>query len=172
MKVLVAVGLLFPLGMLISTTLSAREFCEASPAVEFDIWVSHRESHIGQRVRFDATLRTDGKEFTVLQAGEGGGQILMTSDDESDAYRERWKVPDRFVPGTYKDLNSKIDQLGRDGRRLQPPTIRYYRQEVTVCGRIVNDDGLLKFAVDDMITVSSYLIMPNGNRAAEYRFGD
>lgn len=136
----------------------ASDFCLNSSKETLDQVISNKKQFLGKRVLVHAVLRTDGKEYTRLSLAEGSDvSILATADDESTAYRGRMSPPPPSY-GLREDFFAKLKE--REGNRFKPDMskIGYYRQDVIACGRLVEEAGEYRFALDDMRVEKSYLL--------------
>lgn len=148
----------------------AGDFCRASSAVNLDQWFGDMPARMGVRIRAKAILVTDAKEYTVVFGTEGGHVAFTTSDERTMEYRKH--VPKRDVPAALLDMNEKLVRASRELPGLSPPEIRFYRQEVLLCGRVEMIDGQYSLAVDDLIVAKSYLLLPVGRKAGVREFND
>lgn len=138
---------------------SAHCFCGDARFVPLDHLISNKGVYLNKRVRTHAVLSTDAKEFTLLREDEKSKHgLLVTSDAETQAYAKRMNLRSKKYITVVDDLFDKL--RAREGTRYKPDMtkIRYYRQDVLVCGRVVRSMGKIRFAVDDMRIEKSYLL--------------
>lgn len=143
-----------------ATSVPARDFCQSASFVPLDQLVLSKDAYLNRRVRTHAVLITDAKEFSLLKEEEGSHYGLSTSyDEESDAYKVRMSIPQAPPFNVVNDLFEKLRVLEGTKYKQDMTKIRYYRQEVMVCGRVVkSSDGEYSFAVDDMRRERSYML--------------
>jgi len=148
----------FPL-LFLSLQAVAGCFCSDAQNVSLSEILSHPDQFINKRVKVDAILRTDGKEYTRISKGEGSEfSILVTADDESTQYYLKHRLSEKENIDVIKDLFRKLRRLEGPGYERDLSKITYYRQDVVVCGRLVKSMGGLRFALDDMHVKDSYLL--------------
>jgi hypothetical protein len=143
----------------------ASDFCDGSNIVSLDRILSSPDKYIDRRVQTHAVLKTDAKEYTRISLDENSiFSVLTTADDESTTYGKRDKLFIKNRLNVIDDLFEKLRAV--EGSRYKPDIskIRYYRQDVVICGRLVRSMGELRFAVDDMRIEDSYLL-PLKNKA-------
>lgn len=154
-KLFVCAGLLCTFSLPVAST----DFCDGSRLVRLDQVLSRPGDFINKRVQTRAVLKTDAKEYTRISLAEGSNfSILTTGDDESTAYGKTHDLSNGARLSVVDDLNEKL--RATEGARYKPDMskIRYYRQNVVVCGRLVRSAGEWRFAVDDMHVEDSYLL--------------
>lgn len=137
----------------------ATDFCDGSKFISLDQVLSRPDEFINKRIQTRAVLKTDAKEYTRISLAEGSNfSILTTADDESTAYGKIHDLSDEPRLSVAKDLFEKLRAV--EGARYKPDMskIRYYRQDVLICGRLVRTMGEFRFAVDDMRVEDSYLL--------------
>ena len=157
----------FCLGMLcvLPLPLAATDFCDGSKVVSLDQVLTRTDEFIEKRVQARAVLKTDAKEYTRISLAEGSHfSILTTADDESTAYGKTHDLSGGYRLNVVNDLLEKL--RAAEGMKYKPDMskIRYYRQDVVVCGRLVRSAGDLRFAVDDMRVEDSYLLPLKGRK--------
>jgi hypothetical protein len=146
--------------MFVSPACSANAFCGNAPFVPFDQLAMNAKSMLNKRVRTRAVGTTDAKEYTRYRQDELSPEgLLQTADSESTRYAEAMKLsPPAF------DVREELFRLLRiaEGDRYKPDLakIRYYREDVMLCGRVVRTWGMFEFAVDDLIRERTYLLLP------------
>jgi hypothetical protein len=143
----------------ISSPVVANDFCDGSKFVKLDHVLSSPDKYINSRVRTRAILKTDAKEYTRISLDENSKfSVLTTADDESTTYGKRHNLSVENSQNVVDDLFEKLRAV--EGSRYKPDMskIRYYRQDVVICGRLVRSMGELRFAVDDMHIEDSYLV--------------
>lgn len=143
----------------LSGSVSAHNFCGDAQLVPLNNLISNKSKYLNQRVKTYAVLSTDAKEYTLLKQDEKSKLgILITSDAETDEYAKRMSLRPEKNTNVVDDLFEKL--RAREGAEYKPDKtkIRYYRQDVMVCGRLVRSMGELRFAVDDMRIEKSYLL--------------
>ena len=144
--------------LLVSQSTQAAEFCDGSRFVDFDQLVAKNEAYVGKRVRTHAIAMTDAKEYTLFRKNEDSQEGLLESwDQETDAYAKRMGLSDQPF-NVRQDLFDKLRALEKDQFKPDLTKIVYYRQVVSLCGRLVSEDGRYSFAVDDLILEKSYLL--------------
>lgn len=152
---LIYMGILF----FISSSVVAKDFCDGSKFVSLDHALSSADKYINRRIQTRAVLKTDAKEFTRISLGENSQfSVLTTADDESTAY---WKSHNLSIKNRLNVMDDLFEKLRAvEGSKYKPDMskIRYYRQDVIICGRLVRSMGELRFAVDDMHIEDSYLL--------------
>ncbi|WP_430389914.1 hypothetical protein [Dyella sp. 20L07] len=150
---------------LLSAQTKGSDFCEESMATSLDSVLLHTDESIGKRIQAHVILRTDAKEYTRISVDEGSHfSILTTADDDSGRYYKSHDLSSRPHFDVIDDLFDKL--RAAEGARFSPDMrkIQYYRQNVTICGRLVRSVDGLRFAVDDMRIENSYLLPRNGGR--------
>lgn len=152
----------------LSSQVAGVEFCDGADFVTLDKILSTPGEYIGKRVQTHAVLMTDAKEYTRLSLAEHSGfTILASGDDETTSYFNSHKLPVRKWSDLVDDLFTKV--RAAEGPTFKPhlSMIQYYRQNVTACGRLIKDQGELRFALDELRVENSYLLpLPpkNGKR--------
>lgn len=143
----------------LSGSVSAHNFCGDAKLVSLNNLISNKSAYLNQRVKTHAVLSTDAKEYTLLKQEEKSKRgILITSDAETEEYTKRMSLQPGKAINAVDDLFEKL--RAREGAEYKPDMtkIRYYRQDVMACGRLVISMGELRFAVDDMRIEKSYLL--------------
>lgn len=154
-------AILICMGLLCFSSLPvvATDFCDGSKFVSLDQVLSRPDEFIDKRIQTRAVLKTDAKQYTRISLAEGSNfSILTTADDESTAYGQVHDISDRHHLNVVNDLFEKLRAV--EGAKYRPDMskIRYYRQDVLICGRLVGTIGERRFAVDDMRVEDSYLL--------------
>lgn len=150
--------LLLPLFFL-SFQSAAGCFCNDAKGASLRDVLSHPDQFINKRIKVDAVLRTDGKEYTRISDSEGSTfSILVTADEESTQYYLKNKISKSENFDVINDLSRKLQRLEGKNHNRDLSKINYYRQDVVVCGRLVKSMGELRFAVDNMHVKDSYLL--------------
>jgi len=143
----------------VNNSLSACEFCGNAKFVSLNDLISDKRTYLNQRVKIHAVLSTDAKEYALLkQEEESKLGILISSDSEAEEYKRRMHIPPERGINVVDDLFEKLRM--REGANYKPDMtkIRYYRQDVVACGRIIESMGEIRFSVDDMRIERSYLL--------------
>jgi hypothetical protein len=152
---LIYIGLLY----LLSAQAAGASFCDGSKFVSLDQVLSNPVQFLNKRLQTHAILSTDGREFTRITFDEKSKfSILTTADDESTAYYKQHDLVANPPLNVVDDLFEKLRMAEGTKYKRDMSKIRYYRQNVMVCGRLVKSMGELRFAVDDMHVESSYLL--------------
>jgi hypothetical protein len=148
-------GLLY----LLSAQAAGAGFCDGSKFVPLDQVLSNPIQFLNKRIQTHAILRTDGKEYTRISLDEKSNfSMLTTADDESTAYYKRHDLSAKRHFNVFEDLFEKLRVVEGAKYKQDISKIKYYRQNVMVCGRLVKSMGALRFAVDDISVESSYLL--------------
>ncbi|WP_157598984.1 hypothetical protein [Rhodanobacter sp. Root561] len=139
-------------------TCFSAEFCEGASFVRLGELLHAKKEYLNARVKTHAIIKSDGKEYALLQAREGSDDaIMMESDLEVIDYRKRNSLPSRdpndFIGDYLKRVDSKKAIHGLDMTKISS-----YRQERVFCGRIIEKGGSYYFAVDDSIFEKAYFI--------------
>jgi hypothetical protein len=144
---------------LISAQVSAAEFCEGAKFVPLDQILTKQDQFLNKRVQTHAILMTDAKEYSRISFAEKSNfTILTTADDEATAYNQKNDLLSDPPFNVVDDLFKKLRAVEGSSFKPDMRKIRYYRQDVMVCGRLVRSMGELRFAVDDMHIEKSYLL--------------
>ncbi|MEO7067922.1 MAG: hypothetical protein ABI114_13490 [Rhodanobacter sp.] len=148
------------------TSVFAHNFCQGASFVPLDQLVLSKDAYLNKRVRTHAVLVTDAKEFSLLKQEEDSHYGLRTSyDEESDAYKMRMALPPAPPFSVVGDFFEKLRALEGPKYKQDMTKIRYYRQDVIVCGRVVkSSDGEYSFAIDDIRRERSYVLRETGVR--------
>ena len=144
---------------LVSTQALSKDFCDGASFVALDNLLQNKAQFLNKRVQTHAVLRTDGKEYTRISLDENSRfSILTTADTETTAYFHAH--PDNFHNhvNVIDDLFSKMQSMGVPKSEREMSKIRFYRQEVTECGRLVGDQNEMQFALDDELVERTYLL--------------
>lgn len=147
-----------------SAQVRGADFCDGSKFAGLDQVLSNPNKFINKRIQTHAILSTDAKEYTRISFDEKSDfSILTTADDESTSYYISHNLSSKTSLNVVDDLFDKLRTT--EGKKYKPDIskIRYYRQNVTICGRLVKSMGQLRFAVDDMRIENSYLL-PEKNK--------
>lgn len=148
-----------------SPSVASTGFCDGSGFISLDQVLSRPDEFLNKRIQTRAVLKTDAKEYTRISLAEGSNfSILTTADDESTGYGKTHDISDSTRLNVVDDLFEKLRTA--EGMKYKPDIskIRYYRQDVVVCGRLVRSAGELRFAVDDMRVEDSYLLPLKGGK--------
>lgn len=149
---------------------TAGNFCCGSKITTLDKVLSNPKTFLNKRVQVQATLRTDGKAYTRIASGANPEtSILTTADAESTTYSKRHHLSNTPLFDVRKDLFDKLHALEGSKYKRDLSKIRYYRQEVTVCGRLVLSNGTFRFAIDNLRVESSYLLPWKKSQKGEKR---
>lgn len=144
---------------LISLQATAADFCDGAKFVPLDQVLTNQNQFLNRRIQTHAVLMTDAKEYTRISLAEKSDfTILTTADDESTTYNQRHDLLTRPPFNVVGDLFEKLRATEGAKYKKDMSKIRYYRQDVMVCGRLVKEQGELRFAVDDMHIEQSYLL--------------
>jgi hypothetical protein len=144
---------------LLSAQVAAADFCEGAKFVPLDQVLSNQSQFLNKRVQTHAVLTTDGKEYTRIWLAEKSDfTVLTTADNESTAYSQRNDLLTRPPFNVIADLFDKLRATEGAKYKRNMSRIRYYRQDVMACGRLVKEQGELRFALDDMHIERSYLL--------------
>ena len=136
-----------------------QEFCDGASFVPLDRLMVNRSQFLDKRVQTHAVLRTDGKEYTRISLEENSGfSMLLTADAESTAYFHAHPDIVSHYVNVVDDLFSKMQSMGVPKAEREMSNISLYRQEVTVCGRLVGDQNEVQFAVDDQRVERTYML--------------
>ncbi|MFC4762965.1 hypothetical protein [Dyella koreensis] len=142
-----------------SAQVTGADFCEGSKFTPLDQVLSKPGEFLNQRIQTHAILRTDAKAYTRISLDEKSGfSVLTTADDESTAYNKRHNLSAKPPFNVVSDLFAKLHPVEGAKYKADISKVRYYRQNVMVCGRLVRSMGELRFAVDDMHVEDSYLL--------------
>jgi len=143
----------------LSSSLFAHEFCESAKFVSLNDLISDRDTYLDQRVQTRAVLSTDAKEYTLLKQDEGSKLgILISSDSETEDYKKRMHLSPGGGINVVDDLFGKLRRQEGAGYKPDKTKMRYYRQDVVACGRVVESLGEIRFSVDEMRIERSYLL--------------
>lgn len=153
--------------VLVGSLCHGESFCGTAPYVPFDQIVRDKALMIGQRVRTHVVVTTDAKEYTLYRENEHSlSGLLEATDDESDRYARANAPSQRIAVNVREDLLRKLREAEGDNFQPDLTMIRYYRQDMALCGRVTKDDGAFRFAVDDGILERTYLLpMPSKKEA-------
>lgn len=144
---------------LLSAQVTAADFCEGAKFVPLDLLLTNQNQFLNRRVQTHAVLATDAKEYTRIWLTEKSKfTVLTTADDESTTYNQRHGLSNHPPFNVVNDLFEKLRAMEGAKYKKDMSKIRYYRQDVMVCGRLVKEQGELRFAVDDMRIERSYLL--------------
>jgi hypothetical protein len=144
---------------LVSAQVAATDFCEGAKFVPLDQVLTKQNQFLNKRIQTHAILMTDAKEYMRISLAEKSDfTILTTADDESTAYNQRLGLLAKPPFNVVGDLFEKLQAMEGAKYKKDMSKIRYYRQEVMVCGRLVKSMGDYRFAVDDMHVERSYLL--------------
>lgn len=144
---------------LVSGRAVAADFCEGAKFVPLDQLLTKQEEFIGKRIQTKAIFSTDAKEYTRISFAEKSNfSILTTADDESTAYSQRHDQLTHPPFGVIDDLFKKLREVEGPKYKKDMSKIRYYRQDVEACGRLVKKYGELRFAMDDAHIERTYLV--------------
>ena len=150
---------LFSLLACVANAMYAGDFCDNAPFVKLNQVISHKTSYIGVRVRTHAILKTDLKEYTIIEQAEGSGTYLLVgSDEQNSGLRNVMGKSDITNSSVSRDFMNKYEQKEGAGAAVDWSKIVYYRQERLLCGRVIKVNGRWRFAIDDSILQRSYLL--------------
>jgi len=137
----------------------AGEFCSGAPSIPFDRLATEKIDYLGKRVRTHAVVTTDAKEFTLFRQSEASvNGLLEMTDEEGAAYAKRMRL--HASPFNFKDDFFFEKLRAAEGNAYQPDLtkIAYYRQDVSLCGRVVQVGRDYFFSVDDLVREKTYLV--------------
>lgn len=144
---------------LVSTQALSKDFCDGASFVALDNLLQNKTQFLNKRIQTHAILRTDGKEYFRISFEENPSfSILLTADAETTAYFHAHPDIANNHVNVFDDLFSKMQSMGVPKSEREMSKIRFYRQEVTVCGRLVGDQNEVQFAVDDERVERTYLL--------------
>lgn len=150
---------LFSLLTCVANAVYAGNFCDNAPFIKLNQIISHKQSYIGVRVRTHAILKTDLKEYTIIEQSEkSDNYLLVGSDGQNSGLRNITGKSDITSSSVSLDFMNKYKQMEGARAAVDWSKIVYYRQERLLCGRVVKVDGRWRFAIDDSILQSSYLL--------------
>jgi hypothetical protein len=145
--------------VLVSSLCHGESFCGTAPYVPFDQVVQDKALMIGRRVRTHVVVTTDAKEYTLYRENERSlSGLLETTDDESLIYARANAPSQSTGVNVREDLLRKLQEAEGDNFKPDLTMIRYYRQDMALCGRVTKDDSGFRFAVDDGILERTYLL--------------
>jgi hypothetical protein len=152
-------SVLLPLLLAFSSTAGAADFCDGSRFVTLDQVLSHPNDFLQKRIQLRALLRTDAKEFTRLSLDENSRfSVLTTVDEVAGSYNKSHNLSATQSVNVVDDLYDKL-RIVEGAKFVQDRTkIRYYRQDVNVCGRLVRTGDGVRFVIDDLHVEKSYLL--------------
>lgn len=145
--------------VLVSTLCHGEGFCGTAPYVPFDQVVRDKALMIGQCVRTHVVVTTDAKEYSLFRENEHSRYgLLETAGDESPRCAKTDTPSQSTDVNVREDLFRKLREVEGDNFKPDLTMIRYYRQDMLLCGQVVKEDGEIRFAVDDGILERSYLL--------------
>jgi hypothetical protein len=143
----------------VSAQVAAADFCEGAKLIPLDQVLANQSRFLNKRIQTHAVLTTDGKEYTRIWFAEKSDfTVLTTADDESTAYSQRNDLSTQSPFNVIGDLLDKLRTAEGAKYKRDISKIKYYRQDVVACGRLVKEQGELRFALDDMHIERSYLL--------------
>lgn len=144
---------------LVSVRAGAVSFCEGANFVPLDQILKNESQFLDRRVQTRAVLTTDAKEYTRLWLYEKSDfSVLATADKESSVYSQKHKILNGPPFDIVGDLFEKLRAMEGTAYKRDMSKIRYYRQDVLACGRLIKEQGELRFALDDMRIERSYVL--------------
>lgn len=150
---------LFSLLACVVNVVYAGDFCDNAPFVQLSQIISHKQSYLGVRVRTHAILKTDLKEYMIIEQAEGSSNyFLVGSDGQGASLKNVTGKSDITNSSVSHDFIKKYKQKGGMGAAVDWSKIVYYRQERLLCGRVIKVDNYWRFAIDDSILQNSYLL--------------
>lgn len=156
-------GILIVLLGVASLRVTAGDFCDGSRFFPLDKVLTRQGQFLDRRIKTHAILMTDAKEYTRILAAEGSPlTVLTTADDESTRYYKSNNHHYRAF-SLVGDFTAKLRLREGVRYKLDMSKIRYYRQDVTLCGRLVKDKVGYRFAIDDVRVERSYLLHWKGD---------
>jgi hypothetical protein len=144
---------------LLSARVAATDFCEGAKFVPLNQLLTKQDQFLNRRVQTHAILTTDAKEFVRIWFAEKSRfTILTTADAESTAYNQRMNLSTEPHINVVDDLFEKLHTAEGGKYKNDMSKIRYYRQKVVVCGRLVKEQNEIRFALDDKHIETTYLL--------------
>jgi hypothetical protein len=144
---------------LVSAQADAACFCDGAKLVSLDQLLMNQNRFLNRRIQTHAVLTTDAKEYTRIWFAEKSNfTVLTTADEEFTVYSQRHGFSTRPPFNVTSDLFEKLRAMEGAKYKKDMSKIQYYRQDVLACGRLIKEQGELRFALDDMHIERSYLL--------------
>lgn len=143
----------------VSNAAYASDFCDNAPFVQLNHVISHKQWYLGVRIRTSAILKTDLKEYMIIEQTEGSDSyFLVGSDGQSGSLKNVSGKSDISNASVSRDFIRKYKQKEGMVATVDWSKIVYYRQERLFCGRVIMVNDSFRFAIDDSILENSYLL--------------